>query len=36
MHGNGLFVWASGLRYEGEFLHNAVTGKGTYTWNDSR
>jgi len=36
MHGHGKFIWASGLQYEGEFSHNCVTGKGTYTWPDKR
>ncbi len=32
--GKGVFRWASGDRYEGDFVKNYRTGKGHYTWAD--
>lgn len=32
--GKGCMKWESGIRYEGEFEYNAITGKGEYFWPD--
>ncbi|XP_059180370.1 radial spoke head 10 homolog B isoform X2 [Centropristis striata] len=34
MDGHGVFTWAGGLKYEGEFVSNIPMGQGTYTWPD--
>lgn len=34
MDGPGVFTWAGGLKYEGEFVCNMPLGQGTYTWPD--
>uniref|UniRef100_A0A4W6CED9 Uncharacterized protein n=1 Tax=Lates calcarifer TaxID=8187 RepID=A0A4W6CED9_LATCA len=34
MSGCGVFTWAGGLKYEGEFVCNMPMGQGTYTWPD--
>lgn len=34
--GRGLYIWANGNRYEGQFLANRMHGQGTYRWADGR
>ncbi|VCX37157.1 unnamed protein product, partial [Gulo gulo] len=34
MHGPGTYVWADGLKYEGEFVKNIPMNHGVYTWPD--
>ena len=36
MHGKGEYVWEDGIRYEGDFTLNHITGKGFYRWTDGR
>ena len=31
-----MFTWGDGSRYEGDFVHNNIHGKGTYKWGDDR
>jgi hypothetical protein len=31
-----VFTWGDGSRYEGEFVHNNIHGKGVYKWGDDR
>jgi hypothetical protein len=33
-HGKGLFTWADGSRYEGDFHDNNIEGHGVYNWSD--
>jgi hypothetical protein len=35
-HGNGVYIWADGSKYIGEFYLNKKHGKGIYEWNDGR
>ena len=32
--GKGVFTWADGRRYEGEFYHGLLHGRGSFTWPD--
>jgi hypothetical protein len=32
LEGKGVFTWADGNRYEGDFVGNKRTGKGTFSW----
>ncbi|ESO07284.1 hypothetical protein HELRODRAFT_76393, partial [Helobdella robusta] len=32
MHGKGTYVWSDGLKYEGDFFCNQMTGIGKFTW----
>ena len=32
MEGKGVFTYASGATYDGEWMNNAYAGQGTYTW----
>jgi hypothetical protein len=32
----GVYEWADGRRYEGDWLDNNMHGKGVYTWKDGR
>lgn len=34
--GTGVFAWANGDSYEGDFKENAITGYGTMTWASGR
>ena len=34
--GKGLYVWANGETYEGEFKNNTMWGVGTYKWPSGR
>ena len=36
MHGRGLFIWASGQSYEGEYKNNKRNGFGQYSDTDGR
>ena len=35
-HGNGVYIWADGCKYVGEFSFNKKHGSGTYEWTDGR
>ncbi|KAH0506495.1 Radial spoke head 10-like protein B [Microtus ochrogaster] len=34
MHGQGTYIWADGLKYEGDFVKNIPMNHGVYTWPD--
>ncbi|XP_008580527.1 PREDICTED: radial spoke head 10 homolog B isoform X2 [Galeopterus variegatus] len=34
MHGQGTYLWADGLKYEGDFVKNIPMNHGMYTWPD--
>jgi Uncharacterized protein conserved in bacteria len=36
MHGKGVYVWADGRKYEGEYVNDKKDGYGIYTWADGR
>lgn len=36
MHGRGVFTWADGRCYEGQYLNDKKHGRGKYTWPDGR
>ena len=36
MDGKGMYSWADGRKYEGEFLRDKKHGYGIYTWPDGR
>lgn len=36
MHGQGVYTWKDGRRYEGEYLDDKKHGFGTYFWADGR
>ena len=36
MHGQGIYKWADGRRYEGEYLNDKKDGFGIYTYPDGR
>jgi hypothetical protein len=36
MHGFGVYTWADGRRYEGEYLSDKKHGFGKYIWADGR
>ena len=36
MHGKGVYKWADGRVYEGEFVNDKRNGFGIYTWTDGR
>jgi hypothetical protein len=36
MHGFGVYTWADGRRYEGEYLNDKKHGFGKYIWADGR
>ena len=31
-NGQGIYTWANGDRYEGQWIDNNKTGRGIYTW----
>ena len=35
-HGRGMFTWADGSTYSGQFLENNIEGSGVYQWSDGR
>ena len=36
MHGFGVFSWADGRQYEGQYVDDKKEGHGIFTWPDSR
>ena len=36
MHGKGVYTWADGRRYEGEYVNDKKHGFGVYTYPDGR
>jgi L1 cell adhesion molecule like protein len=36
MHGRGVFRWADGRKYEGEYHDDKKQGYGVFTWPDGR
>ena len=34
MHGQGVYVWQDGRKYEGSYLLNKKNGHGVYTYSD--
>ena len=36
MHGTGVYSFACGDKYEGEFTDGNISGQGKYTWADGR
>ena len=34
--GRGIFEWANGEKYDGDWKDNTMEGKGHYTWPDGR
>lgn len=36
MHGQGIFTWPDGRRYEGEYSGDKKQGFGIYTWQNGR
>ncbi len=35
-HGKGVFMWADGSKYTGDFFNNNIEGEGVYEWADGR
>jgi hypothetical protein len=33
-HGKGVFMWADGSKYTGDFFNNNIEGEGVYEWAD--
>ena len=36
MHGAGIFTWADGRKYDGEYFDDKKQGHGVFTWPDNR
>jgi len=36
MHGYGVFTWADGRKYEGEYIDDKKQGHGIFKWPDGR
>ena len=36
MHGQGLYQWSDGRRYQGEYKYDKKDGFGVYMWADGR
>ncbi len=36
MHGEGVYTWADGRKYEGQYENDKKNGHGIYTWTDGR
>lgn len=36
MHGQGIYTWADGRKYEGEYINDKKHGFGIYTYPDGR
>jgi hypothetical protein len=36
MHGQGVFTWADGRKYEGEYIDDKKQGHGVFKWPDGR
>lgn len=36
MHGNGVYTWKDGRKYEGQYFKDRKHGFGIYTWADGR
>jgi len=35
-HGKGMYVWADGQEYDGDWRENRIQGYGSYKWSDGR
>ena len=35
-HGKGIFKWADGASYDGDFNNNNIHGIGTYVWSNRK
>ena len=36
MHGQGVFTWEDGRKYEGSYIDDKKEGNGRFTWPDGR
>lgn len=36
MHGEGVYTWTDGRKYEGQYENDKKNGHGIYTWTDGR
>lgn len=36
MEGHGVYIWADGRRYEGQYRNDKKDGWGNYSWSDGR
>ena len=36
MHGEGVFTWEDGRKYEGNYIDDQKEGRGKFTWPDGR
>jgi hypothetical protein len=36
MHGQGVFIWPDGRKYEGEYQNNKKNGRGVFSWKEGK
>tara|TARA_B110000305_G_C19040809_1_gene448099 strand:- start:216 stop:365 length:150 start_codon:yes stop_codon:yes gene_type:complete len=36
MHGNGMFTWPDGRKYQGQYLNDHKQGQGMFEWPNGR
>lgn len=36
MHGQGIYTWADGRKFEGDYADDQKNGKGSFYWPDGR